>query len=207
MSQELAEALPAAVASGRCPLPAGAALATPCTVLTTAGAAASAQLAALPLPPRRAVKHLCGGVAAAAAAAAAVDAVAAGHEREGDAAGAQPAVCVLHLGVHSGATCFHLERCAWNEATFRCADEAGWQPRGEPVLADEAPGRCRSTSLPVDALVAELCAGGHACQASDDPGRCVPLLAVLPQPTSADSCAPRPQVRLQLRILPLAGAR
>ena len=32
-------------------------------------------------------------------------------------------VC-LHLGVHTAATKVHLERCAYNEATFRCPDEA-----------------------------------------------------------------------------------
>lgn len=35
----------------------------------------------------------------------------------------------LHLGVNSGATKFAIERLAVNEATFRCADELGWQPQ------------------------------------------------------------------------------
>jgi hypothetical protein len=172
-AQELAEALPAALAAGKCggPLPVGAALASPCVVLTTAGRAATAQLAALPLPaplvaPPAATPPAATPPAAAAAAAAALDPACAS-------VAPPPVVCVVHLGVHSGASCFHLERCAWNDASFRYPDEAGWQPQGEAVVSCEALGRCRATRLPVDALVQELRAEGHACQASDDPGRCV----------------------------------
>lgn len=34
----------------------------------------------------------------------------------------------MHLGVYSGIDRFHLEERAWNEATFRAADESGWMP-------------------------------------------------------------------------------
>jgi pyroglutamyl-peptidase len=167
-AQELAEALPAALAAGKCgPLPAGAALASPCVVLTTAGRTATAQLAALPLPTPLVAAPTATPPAAAAAASAAAAAVVV------TALDPQPVVCVVHLGVHSCATCFHLERCAWNDASFRCPDEAGWQPHGEAVVSADPLGSCRATHLPVDALVEELRAEGHACQASDDPGRCV----------------------------------
>ena len=140
------EALPAAVASGACPLPAGSALAST-LVLPTAARQACAQLAELPLPRR-------------------------GARAEPEAAAA--AACVLlHLGVHSTAAGFRLERCAWNDASFRCADEAGWAPQGERVCEADALGHCRATRLPVDALAAALQAQGWPVVASVDPGRCV----------------------------------
>lgn len=159
--QELAEALPAAVASGLCPLPAGTALATS-VVLTTAARAAALQLAALPLPSTAASPRPLPLPVLADAEPAAPPA----HSLR------PPLVCVLHLGVHTTAPCFRLERCAWNEATFRCADEAGWCPQAERVASCDDLGRCRATRLPVDALVAALNAAGHPCIASDDPGRC-----------------------------------
>ena len=36
--------------------------------------------------------------------------------------------CQVHLGVNSAAESFALEQRAYNEADFRCRDEAGWQP-------------------------------------------------------------------------------
>ena len=146
-AQVLVDSLPAAVASGRFPLPAGACLAST-AVLPTSSRAAAAYVAQLPLP------------------------------RAGRAGGAGPtpppaAVCVLHLGVHTGAHTLRLERCAYNEASFRCADEGGWAPQGECVLGCDAPGCRRESGLPVDTLVARLCAAGWPVELSDDPGRFV----------------------------------
>ncbi|XP_074302140.1 uncharacterized protein LOC141633594 isoform X3 [Silene latifolia] len=43
----------------------------------------------------------------------------------------------LHLGVNSGAQMFDIERQAYNEATFRCPDEFGWQPQQETIVATD----------------------------------------------------------------------
>jgi hypothetical protein len=141
----LVDALPAAVASGRFPLPAGASLGSAVTLNVSARAAA-AYVAALPLPRRGRVSTAPSPAAAA------------------------TAVCVLHLGVHTSATRVHLERCAVNTAAFRCADEAGWAPQCDPVLPADEAGCCRYTRLPVDALVERLAASGFPVRASDDAG-------------------------------------
>ncbi|KAJ3127139.1 hypothetical protein HK098_006684 [Nowakowskiella sp. JEL0407] len=39
----------------------------------------------------------------------------------------------IHLGVYGGSETFRLENCAYNEATFRIPDEAGWTPIREPI--------------------------------------------------------------------------
>lgn len=137
-AQVLVEALPAAVAAGRFPLPVGASLASARVLKTSANAARAyaAALRATPPPPPS-----CAGV------------------------------CVLHLGVHGASQRIRLERCAHNEATFRCADEDGWAPQQERVLARDALGARRETRLPVDALVAALAEQGFPVEASDDPGR------------------------------------
>jgi hypothetical protein len=41
----------------------------------------------------------------------------------------QKKIVWVHFGVNSGATNFAVEWRALNEATFRCADELGWQPQ------------------------------------------------------------------------------
>jgi pyroglutamyl-peptidase len=41
----------------------------------------------------------------------------------------QKKIVWVHFGVNSGATNFAVEWRAVNEATFRCADELGWQPQ------------------------------------------------------------------------------
>ena len=40
----------------------------------------------------------------------------------------------LHLGVNGGAKKFAIERQAFNEATFCCPDELGWQPLVDSLL-------------------------------------------------------------------------
>jgi pyroglutamyl-peptidase len=116
-------------------------------------------------------------------------------------------VC-LHLGVHSTCTQPLLELCAWNEASFRCPDEAGWQPQGESVDTGDSFGLCRHTSLPVAALVAELCSQGHHCGVSSDPGRCElssRVLRALRYCVLSLTSRSRSQLRLQLRLLRLAA--
>ena len=90
-----------------------------------------------------------------------------GEEEEGELS-----VCV-HLGVHTHAKSFLLERCAWNDASFRDADEDGWTPKGEPVLVHEAFGACLSTDVPVADVAQALSSLGIPTAVSEDPGRFV----------------------------------
>ena len=55
----------------------------------------------------------------------------------------------LHLGVNASAQQgeFQLERCAYNDATFRIPDERGYRPNREPILSHVRWGTPLSTSL------------------------------------------------------------
>jgi hypothetical protein len=102
---------------------------------------------------------------------------------------------VLHLGVAYNATGFRLERCAYNDATFRVPDEGGCMPDGECIsllrggddddhddhdddgvesLAHDW-GRCVETTLDLDGLCDELRTrpDGEEVTVSADPGRFV----------------------------------
>jgi pyroglutamyl-peptidase len=70
---------------------------------------------------------------------------------------------LLHLGVDSKAKQFKLEKCAYNDATFRVKDERGYQPTSEciplPPPASSTHGEwgeCIKTTLNLDDLLAEL---------------------------------------------------
>ena len=94
------------------------------------------------------------------------------------------AVVLLHLGVDYRGKCFKVERCAYNDATFRVPDERGYQPVAEVCVDSHGHGHRFSTSLPVDALVRRMrsdpikgaggdTAGGftvNLVQPSSDPG-------------------------------------
>jgi pyroglutamyl-peptidase len=47
-------------------------------------------------------------------------------------------VVFLHLGVNYRGKKFHLEQCAYNDATFRVPDERGYQPQGLCIIGDTA---------------------------------------------------------------------
>jgi len=80
----------------------------------------------------------------------------------------------LHFGVNSGATRFAIEKQAFNEATFRCPDEMGWKPQKVPIIpADGGTSRTRETTLPVEAITANLEKMGYDVMTSDDAGRFV----------------------------------
>jgi hypothetical protein len=51
----------------------------------------------------------------------------------------QKKIVWVHFGVNSGATNFAVEWRAVNEATFRCADELGWQPQHAPIITEDGP--------------------------------------------------------------------
>ncbi|WIA33561.1 hypothetical protein OEZ86_006685 [Tetradesmus obliquus] len=89
-------------------------------------------------------------------------------------AGKQPVV-LLHLGVDNQRNCLNLELQAFNNATFRCPDEAGWQPSGLVIEQGQGLGlsSVRSTALSVQQLAQELHGAGFDCHVSRDAGRFV----------------------------------
>lgn len=80
----------------------------------------------------------------------------------------------LHLGVNSGATKFAIERLAVNEATFRCADELGWQPQRLPIVPEDGGiNQIRKTSCPTESILEFLKKKSFEVTMSDDAGRFV----------------------------------
>ncbi|KAJ4827818.1 hypothetical protein Tsubulata_026155 [Turnera subulata] len=80
----------------------------------------------------------------------------------------------LHLGVNSGALKFLIERQAFNEATFRCPDELGWQPQRQHIIPEDGEiGRVRETSLSIKEISKILKKKGHDVTISEDAGRFV----------------------------------
>jgi len=101
----------------------------------------------------------------------------------------------LHLGVDANAKTFKLEKCAWNEAKFRIADERGWEPKDECIVADEKKGARLQTSLPLSSLCSNLKKKGYRVEVSRDPGRFVcNWLYFLSLKTCASNKAPMPGV-------------
>lgn len=79
---------------------------------------------------------------------------------------------LIHLGVDTSLTEYHLERTAFNEKTFRVPDASGYQPTGLPICAEDGGLGCfLRTTIPVDDVVTRLRELGHPCAASDDAGR------------------------------------
>ena len=81
--------------------------------------------------------------------------------------GTTETIILIHLGVNYRGKHFHLEECAYNDATFRIADERGFQPHRECILennneTDETVtsqhewGECLHTTLDVQKLCNEL---------------------------------------------------
>jgi len=80
----------------------------------------------------------------------------------------------LHFGVDAKSNCFKLERKAWNEADFRCADERGWQPQKETIYAEDGPlNKALLSDLPVSSMLRRLRRQGFNVKSSTDPGRFV----------------------------------
>jgi len=80
---------------------------------------------------------------------------------------------VVHFGVDSTSDCFKIEKCAYNEADFRCADERGWKPTKQTIDPSKPLGVKTHTLVDVDALVRELSLKGFPVRVSTDPGRFV----------------------------------
>eukprot|EP00871_Galdieria_phlegrea_P002376 jgi/Galph1/3139/GphlegSOOS_G1812.1 len=78
---------------------------------------------------------------------------------------------VIHCGVDASATCFHLEERAYNEATFSCPDESGWQPRHASIDADKPLDSFLMTSLDTKTIALRLEKQHFTVKCSQDAGR------------------------------------
>mmetsp|Transcript_7470 Transcript_7470/g.13160 ORF Transcript_7470/g.13160 Transcript_7470/m.13160 type:complete len:287 (+) Transcript_7470:117-977(+) len=94
---------------------------------------------------------------------------------------AKKKVILLHLGVNYRGRQFQIERCAYNDATFRVPDERGYQPHRECILVkDETSeasqghkwGKRLNTTLDVQHLCQEM-KQYNTTVVSQDPGRFV----------------------------------
>lgn len=65
-------------------------------------------------------------------------------------------VILLHLGVHTKAKCFHLEQCAYNDATFRIPDQQGFQPQQECIIPQMSHGVSLLTPWNIPACLVTL---------------------------------------------------
>jgi pyroglutamyl-peptidase len=84
-------------------------------------------------------------------------------------------VFCLHLGVNVFGTGYHLEQCAYNDASFRIPDQRGYQPKETPILPGVPLGTPCHTSCNVSELVEQLSKAFPAVESkvSTDPGRFV----------------------------------
>lgn len=76
---------------------------------------------------------------------------------------------IVLLGEAAGSKKIRLEQTAWNEMDFRIPDISGRQPAKRPIRADGV--ESLASTLPLDAILAELDAAGHEVHFSQDPGR------------------------------------
>jgi pyroglutamyl-peptidase len=76
---------------------------------------------------------------------------------------------ILHLGVNYRGTQFHLEQCAYNDATFRMPDEQGYHPRNVSIVPERPFNTCLKTLLNINAI----CSNMNHLVVSTDPGRFV----------------------------------
>lgn len=65
-------------------------------------------------------------------------------------------IVLLHLGVEVSSDGFKLERCAWNDASFRIPDEKGFKPMKEKVVPDQNFEQCTTTALDLEKLLAAM---------------------------------------------------
>ncbi|KAA8491158.1 Pyroglutamyl-peptidase 1 [Porphyridium purpureum] len=82
-------------------------------------------------------------------------------------------IYVIHLGVHSATSKFHVESIAHNEAHFGCADEAGWRPQHQLIENSASAVPYRSSTVDTKALTQYLATLGHKVRESQDAGRFV----------------------------------
>jgi len=65
----------------------------------------------------------------------------------------QKNIVILHLGVNYRGTRFLIERCAFNDASFRIPDEAGYQPKNQLIIESKPLGERYHTTLDVDKII------------------------------------------------------
>jgi len=65
-------------------------------------------------------------------------------------------IVVLHIGVNYRGKKFQLEKCAYNDATFRIPDENGYQPKGETVCDHYEWGTLLKSTLDLPIIVSTL---------------------------------------------------
>lgn len=80
---------------------------------------------------------------------------------------------VIHVGVAITYDAITLERCAYNDASFRVPDERGAQPQKAPIDAEEFFGTTRTTGLDLAAIARRAVEAGCAVNVSEDAGRFV----------------------------------
>lgn len=78
----------------------------------------------------------------------------------------------LHLGVAANGTKFKIETTAWNEATFRVADERGWEPASQPIYPEDGKvSTKRRSRLATGQITRQLQRLQFPVVLSSDPGR------------------------------------
>jgi pyroglutamyl-peptidase len=84
-------------------------------------------------------------------------------------------IILLHLGVDENSTTFKLEKCAYNEATFRIPDQKGYQPTKEKIFHDLELNECITTQLDIEFLHTQMnkMYPSMETKISIDPGRYV----------------------------------
>ncbi|GJQ10611.1 hypothetical protein GpartN1_g2402.t1 [Galdieria partita] len=78
---------------------------------------------------------------------------------------------IIHCGVDASATCYRLEERAYNEASFSCPDESGWQPRVVPIDNTKPVDSFLVTSINIQRVAEELEKKGFHVRCSEDAGR------------------------------------
>ncbi|GJD11459.1 hypothetical protein Gasu2_55970 [Galdieria sulphuraria] len=78
---------------------------------------------------------------------------------------------IIHCGVDASANCFRLEERAYNEASFSCPDESGWQPKVVPIDDTKPVDSFLVTSINIRQAVEELEKKGFHVKSSEDAGR------------------------------------
>lgn len=76
----------------------------------------------------------------------------------------------IHLGVYQGIKNIHLETTAYNDMTFRCPDECGFQPAFGTRVNENDKALKRTTQIPVESICTEDSLA-NLVKLSTDPGR------------------------------------
>lgn len=80
--------------------------------------------------------------------------------------------CVfIHLGVHSSTDCMLLEKCAYNNMTFRIPDQCGYAPDCQCISDGDCFDSAIESDIDIQTVVDHLVGEGFLVKASEDPGR------------------------------------